>query len=108
MKPSATNRSSMTVAALLWPRPNLKRMQLPMEVIVDCALMETVPPSVAIMYYHTEKRKWCRLRFECDSKTIDQVAAKLRFILEIRGGHYRQEYLRHLGIGGTKRRSLVN
>ena len=64
-----------------------------MEVIVDCIPLQTVPSSVAIMYYHTEKRKWRRLRIECHHKTIDQVTAKLNFILEIRGGHYRQEYL---------------
>nr|CAG4650185.1 EOG090X072S [Sida crystallina] len=62
--------------------------------------------SLAIMYYHTEKRKWCRLRIECDAKTIEQVTAKLRFIMEIRGGHYRQEYLRHASTDhSTKRKS---
>jgi len=91
IKPCPTQRSSVT--AILWPRPNLKTTQLAMEVIVDCIPLQTVPSSVAIMYYHTEKRKWRRLRIECHHKTIDQVTAKLNFILEIRGGHYRQEYL---------------
>nr|CAG4651010.1 EOG090X072S [Simocephalus serrulatus] len=85
-----------TVTTLLWSRPNLKAMRLPMEVIVDCVAMQTIPTSVAIMYYHTDKRKWRRLRIECDMKTIDQVVAKLNFILEIRGGLYRQEYLHHI------------
>lgn len=67
-----------------------------MEVIVDCAAMQNAPPAVAIMYYHTDKRKWRRLRIECDSRTIEQVTAKLRFILDIRGGFYRQEYIRHM------------
>ena len=67
-----------------------------MEVIVDCIAMQTIPVSVAIMYYHTDKRKWRRLRIECDTKTTDQVVSKLKFILEIRGGLYRQEYLHHM------------
>ena len=106
IKPNTSGRSSVTVATLLWPRPNLKPVLLPMEVVVDCVAMDTIPASVAVMYYHTEKRKWCRLRIECDVKTIEQVTAKLRFILEIRGGHYRQEYLRHAsGDQSSKRRS---
>nr|CAG4638478.1 EOG090X072S [Cyclestheria hislopi] len=93
IKPNVTSRSSVTVATFLWPRPNIRPMQLPMEVVVDCIAMETIPSTVAIMYYHTEKRKWRRIRIECDSKTVEQVIGKLKFILEIRGGHYRQEYL---------------
>nr|CAG4646290.1 EOG090X072S [Macrothrix elegans] len=94
------------VTTLLWSRPNLKPTQLRMEIIVDCIDMQTVPPSVGIIYYHPDKRKWRRLRIECDSRTIDQVTAKLKFILEIRGGVYRQEYLHHVTSPG-KRASLT-
>nr|CAG4642542.1 EOG090X072S [Evadne anonyx] len=93
IKPCWTQRS--TVTTMLWPKPNLKATQLAMEVIVDCVPMASVANSVAIIYYHTEKRKWRRLRIECHPKTVDQVTAKLTFILEIRGSHYRQEYLHH-------------
>nr|CAG4643236.1 EOG090X072S [Ilyocryptus agilis] len=100
IKPCPTGRS-----VLPWPRQNLKATQLPMEVIVDCAGMQTAPAAVAIIYYHTDKRRWRRLRIECDSRTIEQVTAKLRFILEIRGGLYRQEYLHHTSLM-NKRASL--
>jgi hypothetical protein len=68
--------------------------------------MQTLPASVAIMYYDTDKRKWRRVRIECDSKTIEQVVAKLKFILEIRGGLYRQEYLHHMSYV-NKKASLI-
>jgi len=93
IKPCWTQRS--TVTTMLWPKHSLKATQLAMEVIVDCVPMASVANSVAIIYYHTEKRKWRRLRIECHPKTVDQVTAKLNFILEIRGSHYRQEYLHH-------------
>lgn len=103
IKPCPTSRS---VTTLLWSRPNLKPTRLPIEVIVDCVPMQTLPATVAIMYYDTDKRKWRRLRIECDSKTIEQVVAKLKFILEIRGGLYRQEYLHHMSYV-NKKASLI-
>ena len=103
IKPCPTSRS---VTTLLWSRPNLKPTRLPIEVIVDCVPMQTLPASVAIMYYDTDKRNWRRLRIECDTKTIDQVAAMLKFILEIRGGLYRQEYLHHMSYV-NKKASLI-
>nr|CAG4641729.1 EOG090X072S [Eurycercus lamellatus] len=103
IKPCPSSRS-----VLPWSRPNLKPTQLPMEVIVDCVAMQNAQAAVGIIYYHTDKRKWRRLRIECDTRTIDQVTAKLRFILEIRGGHYRQEYLHHTSSMNKKRASLSN
>ncbi|KAK4026800.1 target of rapamycin complex 2 subunit MAPKAP1 [Daphnia magna] len=103
IKPCPTSRS---VTTLLWSRPNLKPTRLPIEVIVDCVHLQTVPASVAIMYYDTDKRKWRRLRIECDIKTIEQVVGKLKFILEIRGGLYRQEYLHHMSYV-SKKASLI-
>lgn len=87
--------SSRSVTTLLWSKPNLKPTVLPMEVVVDIIDMQTEPDSAAIMYYDTDKRKWRRFRVEFPSKTIEQVSKKLKFILEIRGGLYRQEYIRH-------------
>ena len=96
IKANVNHRTAVSVATFFWPRrPTIKPVLLAMEQLVDCLPIDSVPPSVAIIYYHVEKRKWRRLRIECDAKTIQQVVAKLRFILEIRGGHYRQEYLHH-------------
>nr|CAG4647936.1 EOG090X072S [Moina brachiata] len=104
IKPCQTARS---VTTRLWSRPNVKATQLPMEVVVDCVDMRTEPGSVAIMYYDTDKRKWRRFRIECSSKTIEQITKKLKFILEIRGGLYRQEYVRHTSSVNSKRGSIV-
>lgn len=62
-----------------------------MEVVVDCIAMDS--ETIAIVYYDTEKRKWRRFRIECTLKTMEMVMKKLKFILEIRGGLYRQEYV---------------
>ena len=101
IKPSPPGRS-----VLPWRRSKLKPTQLPMEVIVDCTPLQSAPVAVGIIYYHTDKRRWRRLRIECDAHTIEQITAKLRFILEIRGGFYRQEYLRHTSTTMNKRASL--